>query len=330
MQKIDAADKWSAPKVPLSVLVLTRDEEQNIGTCLDSVVGWADQIIVIDSGSRDQTISLCVQRGVEVVHHEYVDHRSQMEWSITSLPWRHDWLLLLDADNVVMPELKRDIDRALRSDDGTVHGYYNPHHHYFRNARIIGHKSKWLRLIRRSRITIDGSELVDFRLAVNGRTGTLSGAIIESNQKELDIDFWIDKHQRFARRMAVEEILRGAGILKWSEMLRPNLFGNPDERMIWLKDRWYGMPLHLRALIFFVYRFVFCLGFLSGWNGFVYHLLEAFWFRLVVDFKISEYRGGLNSGHISIEDLVREVGLPAITSRRPDAVAAASSVAVQR
>jgi glycosyltransferase involved in cell wall biosynthesis len=302
--------------LPLSVLVLTHDEEKNIAACLDSVTGWAAQIIVVDSGSRDRTIELCTERGVEVVHHAYLDHRSQMEWSITSLPWRYEWLLLLDADNRVTPELRVQIEGVLLSDDGTVHGYYNPHHHYFRNKRVYGLKGHWLRLIRRSHVAADHSELVDFRLIVNGPTGTLSGAIIESNQKELDIDFWIDKHQKFARRMAAEEILRSEGILRWSDTLKPNLFGTPDERMIWLKNRWYSTPWHVRPVLFFVYRYVFRFGFLGGWTGFVYHFLEALWFRLVVDLKLSEYRSELCAGNMTFDDLVKSVGLPSSVLQR--------------
>lgn len=97
---------------------------------------------------------------------------------------------------------------------------------------------------RRSRLRIDDSELVDFRFIVDGPTGTMSGAIIESNQKELDIDFWFDKHQTFARRMAIEEILRAKKMLNWSDDLQPRLLGNPDERMIWFKQLWYGIPLY--------------------------------------------------------------------------------------
>jgi glycosyltransferase involved in cell wall biosynthesis len=290
--------------------VLACDEEQNIADCLDSVAGWAGQIVVVDSGSRDRTIQLCAERGVEVVHHRYLDHRSQMEWAITAPLWKHEWLLLLDADNRVTPELRAQIDDALAGDDHTVHGYFNPHHHYFRNNRVYGLKAQWLRLIRRDRVTVDRSELVDFRIIVNGPTGNLSGAIIESNQKELDIDFWIDKHQNFARRMAAEEILRKEGLMTWSAALRPSLFGNPDERMIWLKNRWYDMPVHWRALAFFLYRFFFCLGFLGGSSGLLYYFLQALWFRVVVDLKISEYRSRLRRGEMTLDDLVAGVGLP--------------------
>ena len=79
---------------------------------------------------------------------------------ITQLPWRHPWLLLLDADNVVTPELRREISEVLGRDAGTVNAYYNPHTHYFRNRRVFSLKGDWLRLIRRNHVTVDQSELV--------------------------------------------------------------------------------------------------------------------------------------------------------------------------
>ena len=303
--------------LPLSVLVLTKNEERNIGACLDSIAGWASDIVVVDSGSEDRTLELCAERGVRTVFHAYADHRSQIGWGITGIAWEHQWLLLLDADNVVTPELKIDIERMLRNDRHDVNGYYNPHHHYFRNRRVRGLKPEWLRLVRRSHVKVDDSELVDFRLVVKGTIGRLPGAIVESNANELDIDFWIDKHQKFARRMAIEEILRAEKMLAWSAHLRPTLLGNPDQRMIWLKNIWYGMPLYVRPVLLFLYRYFIRRGFLDGWNGFVYHALQTFWFRLIVDVHISDYRRQLRRQSLSLEQLMEVAGaVPATTLGR--------------
>lgn len=297
---------------PLSVLVLTFNEEANVQACLASVCGWADDIVVLDSGSTDRTLAICSAFGATTTFHPYVDHRSQMKWGITGLPWKHEWLLLLDADNVVTTQLKDEMDALLKSDDPGINGYYNPHEHYFRNRRVRGLKANWLRLIRRGSVRADESELVDFRLIVEGRTGSLKGAIVENNQKELDIDFWIDKHQKFARRIAVEEVLRREHLLEWSRDLQPRLGGSPDERMIWFKNRWYRMPLYVRPFLFFFYRYIFRLGFLDGWNGFVYHFLQAFWFRLLVDIHIGGLRRDIGAGHITLAELMRQNGLVSV------------------
>jgi len=294
--------------VPLSILVLTKNEERNIGACLDSVVGWASDIVVVDSGSIDRTMAICAERGVQTRFHEYVDHPSQMRWSMASIPWKHEWLLVLDADRVVTPALRHEIDDMLSRGSGGIDGFYNPHLQYFRQRPVRGLKTNYLQLVRRARARVDESELVDGRLIVDGPTATLRGAIIESNQNELDLDFWIDKHQKYARRIAIEEILRGEGLLSRSEGVRPRLLGNPDERMVWLKHVWFRMPLYVRPVLFFFYRYVLRLGFLDGWNGLVFHSFQAFWFRLLVDVNIVEYRRKLAEHTLSLQQLLEAAG----------------------
>jgi hypothetical protein len=101
--------------------------------------------------------------------------------------------------------------------------------------------------------------------------------------------------------MAIEEALRRAGRVRWN--VHPRLFGNPDERSIWFKSRWYSLPLFVRPLLYFGYRYVWKLGFLEGANGFLFHFLQAFWFRLVVDVKLFDLERQIASGHVKIEDL---------------------------
>lgn len=294
--------------VPLSVLVMTLNEERNIAACLDSIVGWASDIVVVDSGSVDATLALCAERGVPTIFHPYLDHRSQMQWAMTSIGWKHDWLLILDADNVVTPEFKAAVATMLERDTGRVHGFYSVHRRYFRHREVRGMKARYLQLVRRSHAFVDPSELVDGRLAVNGPTGTLAGAIIERNQNELDIDFWIDKHQAYARRQAIEEVLRAHRLLSRSDDLRARLWGNPDERMIWLKHVWYRMPLYVRPVLFFAYRYILRLGFLDGWNGFVFHVFQAFWFRMLVDVNIADCRQKLADGRVTVAQLLQAAG----------------------
>lgn len=297
--------------VSLSVMIPTMNEARNIGACLDSVVGWAADIVVVDSGSTDGTLDACARRGVATVFHAFTDHASQLHWALTSIPWKHEWLLLIDADNVVTPEFRAEVEAMLRHDTGAVDGYYSRHVQYFRNRPIRGVNPRRLRLVRRPCARVDHSELVDSHLTVDGRIGRLSGAILENNENELDIDFWIDKQQRFARRLAVEEILRAEALLVSTGGVQPRLTGPPHERLLWLKNVWRRLPLYVRPGMFFVYRYVFRGGFLSGWNGFVFHALQSFWFRLLVDLHIDEYRSQLRRRTISIDDLLRQVGLNA-------------------
>jgi len=287
--------------ISLCAVVFTFNEEKNIEACLQSITGWCQQIFVVDSGSTDQTLAVCRKYTDLIYPHAYVDHASHWNWTLKSLPFACEWLLRLDADNTVSDRLKNQIAEALENTAAEVDGYYVVHRHFFRNRPVRGLKTHWLCLIRHQHTRIDSSELVDFRFVTKGRTRSLPGEIIESNQKELEIDFWLDKHQKFSSRMAAEEVLRRAGLVDWS--IRPSLLGNPDERVLWFKNRWYHLPLYLRPFLYFGYRYVFRLGFLDGMNGFLYHFLQAFSFRLIVDIKISEVHRDLKSGALSLEQL---------------------------
>jgi len=119
--------------------------------------------------------------------------------------------------------------------------------------------------------------------------------LIEENHKEDDITFWIDKHNRYASRLA-EEDRRRAGHAP-ARPIAPALFGSPDQRILWLKNLWSRLPLYARPLLYFIYRYFLRLGFLDGKQGFIFHFLQGFWFRLLVDIKLDEARTHAPSGH---------------------------------
>lgn len=290
---------------PVSVVVVTYNEEENIEATLRSVAGWCHEIFVVDSGSTDRTTEIARRFTDNVLEHRYKDHASQWQWVLDNVTLACDWLLALDADNIVTEPLKRQIEAAVERDEAGIDGYYAVHTHYFRGKRVRGLKKYWLRLVRLERTRVDETELVDFRFIVEGTASVLSGEIIEANRKEDAIDFWIDKHQKFASRMAVEEVLRRAGRRRWS--MTPRLFGNQDERMVWFKTRWYRAPLYLRPFLYFGYRYFLRAGFLDGRNGLVYHVLQAFWFRLLVDIRIAEIEEEIASGRLSFDELERQM-----------------------
>ncbi|MDZ4851307.1 MAG: glycosyltransferase family 2 protein [Pirellulaceae bacterium] len=282
---------------PLSIFVLTGNEELNIANCLETVVGWSDDIFVVDSDSTDRTVEIAKQYTENVVNHSYEDHASQLSWAFENLPFKNSWVLFLDADNCVTPKLKSLIDSVLANDDGKANGYYCLHEEFFRDKPVLGMKKWWARLVRREYATIDNSELVDYGIKIQGEVKYLYGAIVENNLKEKNIDFWIDKHQRFASRMAAEEILRQYGYLKWS--VDAKLFGNSDERRVWLKNAWFRMPLFIRPFIYWIYRYVFTGAFLQGRHGLTFTILQALWFRLVCDLRVQEYRWMIQEGKLT-------------------------------
>ncbi len=288
------------PEAPVSVVVFTYMEELNLDACLRSISGWAGEIYVVDSGSTDLTRDIALRYTPNVHIHEYVNHSQQIRYALSQLPLTFEWVLILDADHRLTDGLRREIAATLQGGTDDIGLFYCPQIYLYRGHRIRSLK-KWVRLLRRGYVTVDASELVDFRYKVDGRISFLRGIAVEENLKENDLDFWIDKHQRFSSRAATEELLRRHGHLTWSA--EPRLLGSPDERVVWLKTRWISMPLFVRPFLYFTYRFVWKLGFLGGRTEWFYDFMHAFWFRLIVDVKLWELERSLVRGELNLADL---------------------------
>jgi glycosyltransferase involved in cell wall biosynthesis len=277
--------------IPLSVLVTTRNEEANVERCLRSVHGFADQVFVLDSESTDRTVEIA--EAYAEVHALAYDHTRIIpwifQWGLDNLPLRNDWVLILEADQAVTPALQREIATLLARPEGIREdGFYIHRRQIFRGKplRFGGYGSKLLlKLFRRSRSELDPVEQ-DTRVYVRGPVGRLRAPLEEWNRKEDEIQFYLHKHLRYAEAFAQEELARRRRGLHWK--VTPRLFGTPDERVLWLKARYYRMPLFVRPMLYFVYRYFFLFGILDGKTGFVFHFLQAFWFRLIVDIRLEE------------------------------------------
>jgi hypothetical protein len=148
----------------------------------------------------------------------------------------------------------------------------------------------WLRLFRRQRVRVDQQDLVDVHFEVEGRASRLEADVIEDNVKDRDLAFWIEKQVRFAARQAAEEFQGPC-----TETIggsRGALFGDPAQRILWMKRWWRRLPLYARPWILFGYRYVLRLGFLDGRAGFLYHFTQALFYRVLVDAGIDELREG--------------------------------------
>jgi glycosyltransferase involved in cell wall biosynthesis len=270
----------------LTVVVLTFDEEVNIKRCLDSVADWNVDIFVLDSYSNDRTVEIARRYTTNIFQHKYEGHAQQWDYALKNLPFRTKWALAMDADFSITPELKRAIDRKL-SGPVDVNGFYVRHRQVFR-GRFIRHGTiyprYWLRLFRLDSVMVDPHDLVDLHFYVKGASGQIEYDLIEDNAKERDLSFWISKQCKFAKKQALEEITRRKHSIPFPE--KPTLFGTPDQRTLWLKKYWYRLPLYIRPFLFFGYRYFLRFGFLDGKQGFLYHLTQAFLYRLLVDVEI--------------------------------------------
>lgn len=282
----------SGDPLPITAVILTYNEERNLEACLGSLHGWTGEIFVVDSGSTDATVRIAERYGARIAQHPFETHARQWGWALASLPCAHPWILGLDADQRVTPELRAEL-QVLFTQEGSrlarADGFSIKRRQVFRGRwiRYGGYYPKYLlKLVRRDKVTVDADDLLDHHFSVSGRVDRLRHDLIEENKNEDDISFWIEKHNRYATLLAREEReLRRNG---QRVRLQPSRIGSPDSRVVWRKRLWCRLPLYVRPFLYFVYRYFLRLGFLDGKEGLIFHFLQACWFRFLVDVKVEE------------------------------------------
>lgn len=268
----------------LSIIVLTKDEEANLPALLASVEGLNAEVFVVDSGSTDGTLDVARAAGCRVVEHPFEDYATQRNWAIDNLPIRSPWQLHLDADERLTPELVREI-RDLLADEPPCDGYMLRKRTVFmgRWLRFGGQYPSWhLRLFRSGKGRCE-RRLYDQHFVVDGPVGRLRHDYVDVLTD--DLGKWIERHNRWAVAEAAEMTCSAVG------EVRPRLWGSPIERKRWLRTVVYRrMPLFVRPFLLFFLDYVVRLGFLDGRPGLVFHVLQRFWFRFLIDARIYEMR----------------------------------------
>jgi glycosyltransferase involved in cell wall biosynthesis len=287
--RVDPASATIPPadRASLSVIVLTFNEERNLPECLASLAGWVDDIFVVDSGSTDRTVDIARQAGARVYEHAFDHYGAQRNWAIDHLPIASAWTLHVDADERITPELQRSITAALAREPGEVEGFLVSRRTMFmgRWIRHGGHYPAWhLRLMRTGAGRCE-DRLYDQHFYVSGAVQKLQGDLIDTWTP--DVATFTARHLRWAALEAAEHEAPAAAAGRIRGRLGSD---NAIEQRRWLRDWYARLPLFVRPTAYFLYRYVVRLGFLDGRPGLVFHVLQGFWFRFLVDALILERR----------------------------------------
>ena len=273
-----------------SFVILTYNEEEHLPRLLKSIEALNAPTFVLDSGSTDETIAICKRYGAQTASHPFDNHPKQWHKALNTFELKTPWLVCLDADQSVTPELSWLLSNFRDADHNHVNGIYFNRKNYFKGQwlRYGGYYPKYLLKMFRTGVGFsDLNENMDHRFVVPGKTITWGkGHIIEENLKENNISFWLSKHNRYSDLLAMEEVERMDKLR--TQTVKPLFWGNPDQRTAWLKNLWWRLPRFLRPFLYFTYRMVFQLGILDGRTGILFHFLQGFWFRIIVDVKINE------------------------------------------
>lgn len=265
----------SSTKLPVSVIVATRNEEKNLPRCLEALreIG---EVYVIDSGSTDSTPEIARSFGAKVVQFHYQGGwPKKRQWAIENLPLAFDWIFLVDADEAPTPDLVDEIRQAIQNPN--INGYYISLRMYFL-GRLLRHGGAgfWkLPLIRRGkggfecRLKDQDSSMADMEVhehvIVEGATARLQNPLEHHNVESLS--HYIRKHDEYSNWEAKVWVQGDA------TDLTPAFFGTQAQRRRWLKVKFLGLPGS--PLLFFFFKYVFGFGFLDGIPGLIYCGFQA-------------------------------------------------------
>jgi glycosyltransferase involved in cell wall biosynthesis len=273
-----------------SFIILTYNEEMHLPRLLASIAGLNAETFIMDSGSTDGTIKIAEEAGSTIKQHPFENHPKQWDFALKNFDIKTPWVICLDADHTVTPELYTLLRNFRNEDHQHINGIYFNRKNFFK-GRWIKYGSYYpfymLKMIRYNVGFSDINENMDHRLVVPGNTLTWKqGHLLEENLKENNISFWIDKHNKYSDLLALEETERMLSLRQ--QTIKPHFWGSPNERKAWFKQIWWKLPRYVRPMLYFIYRIIFKLGILDGRTGLIFHFMQGFWFRLVVDIKIDE------------------------------------------
>ncbi len=273
-----------------SFIIITFNEEILLPRLLESIGDLDASIYILDSGSTDGTVAIAETAGAKVLQHPFENHPTQWDFALKNFEISTPWVICLDADQIVTPELKTLLEEFKDQDYADVNGIYFNRKNFFKGAWIKHGGYSPFYLLKMFRFGVGYSDLnenMDHRFIIPGKTVIWKkGYLLEENLKENSISFWIAKHNRYSDLVAHEEVERLMQIR--SQTLKPHFWGSPDERTAWFKQLWWKLPRYVRPALYFIYRMFFQLGILDSRTGVIFHFMQAFWFRLVVDIKIDE------------------------------------------
>jgi glycosyltransferase involved in cell wall biosynthesis len=275
---------------PVTVIFPVKNEEENLPDAIASV-SWADEVIVVDSHSRDRTAELARAAGAEVVQFDHVPGGPKKKaWALTSLEPRNGWLLLLDADERVPDGLRAEIEEAVAR--GEKDGYYLDRELVFMGRKLRCFNPNWnMRLFRKGSGRMEDLELQDVpgtgdneiheHVSVDGATGYLRTPLRHDDYRGLTA--WLDRHNRYAtweahlyRKFRREPI--GVGPIGFLRL-------DPFRRKRVLRRIWVRLPLRspIRFLVWYVARG----GFLDGRPGFAFCVLMSY-YEFIIGAKLRE------------------------------------------
>ena len=274
----------------LAAIILTYNEELHIERCINSLVGVVDQVYVIDSYSKDSTISIAKKLGARILQHPWSNHASQFNWALDNIDKETTWVLRIDADEYLSEGLKGEIVSKLDQLPANIAGISIKRKIIFQGILIKFGGVGSVNIVRLMRYGFGMYEnrFMDEHLIIRGQIRKFQGAIIDENLNPLS--WWIEKHNGYSNKEAIESLNYEYKFFKNRINEVHNLDFYARMKRIFKNYIYLTIPLKLRVVFYYVFRFIIQLGFIDSLRGSNFHFLQGYWYRLLVDLKITEIK----------------------------------------
>jgi glycosyltransferase involved in cell wall biosynthesis len=274
----------------VTTVILTLNEEIHIARAIASARAFSREVLVVDSFSQDRTVEIARALGARVVQHAWTNYARQFRFALEECGIRTEWILRLDADELIGADLAARLGEVLPGLPLDVTGVVLNRRHMF-HGRWVRHGGRYplhlLRLWRNGLGEVEDRWMDEHVRVRSGRTIALPGLFADACER--DIAFFVAKHNGYAAREAIDVLGRKYALFADRPALTAAGSGVQAKAKRFVKERIYGrLPFGVGPLLYFLYRYVAQLGFLDGRSGLIYHLMQGFWYRFLVDVRLLE------------------------------------------
>lgn len=287
---------------PIHAIVLTLNEEVHLARCLAGIAAHCASITVVDCGSTDRTTDIAREFGAAVISNPWVNYATQLNFAIDALAGRRGWLLRIDADEI----LDGTPADAIAAAGADIDGLLVQRRIVFMGRRIRhgGIEPSWqLRLWRNGRGRCE-QRWMDEHVKVAGGVAKSSLVLTDDNLNSLT--WWTDKHNGYASREAIDILNRRFGPLTAATPAPQTMSAQARARRFGKEQVYLRLPAGLRAIAYFLYRYVVRLGLLDGRAGLYFHLMQGLWYRTLVDAKVDEIARHAREKNVPLVDAIRD------------------------
>ncbi|MEP6796448.1 MAG: glycosyltransferase family 2 protein [Saprospiraceae bacterium] len=287
---------------------MTFNEEIHISRVLESIRPIAQKVIVVDSHSTDHTVEIAQNLGAQILQNPFINQARQFQWAMDNTGIETAWVMRMDADEYLTAGLIDEIQSRLSTLDPAISGITLKRRVHFMGKWIKhggAYPVKLLRIWRNGHAVIEQRWMDEHMVLIRGEMTEFRNDFIDENLNNLT--WWVNKHNHYATREAVELLNQKYHFMNQVASPGIGIFTKQASQKKWVKKNLYSkMPLFVRSFFYFLFRFWLKFGFLDGRKGLMWHFLQGFWYRFLVDAKMYQIIWLSKKHNKSLAAVIRE------------------------